>query len=383
MKILIIHNQYLSIGGEDFIVDQITRLLATRHETQCLIRCSKEWKEPGAPPSWKQPFLLFHNPVSLQEIEALHHSFKPDIWLIHNTVPVISLGVYELAYRLGAKVVQYLHNYRPFSPSGTSYANGKPLPLKSDWAEIQEETWQNSPLKTAFISSAFWKLRHSQAYQSIHRWIALSDFQKNKMIEAGLPADRTDRLYHSWNLIVEDTKIRDLGYYLFLGRLTEEKGIRTLLQTWKMLCEKGDTSRLIICGEGPLEKTVREAAILNPQIEFRGSISGETKSKLLSECRALIAPSLWWEPLGLIVYEAYQYHKPVFAARSGGLQETVLHQKTGFLHEPENSQELCNQILTFNHDPQRFSFTGEKGNAWLQENTNPNKWLDSFEKIIF
>ena len=116
MKILEIHNRYLSMGGEDLIVDHISQTLSLRHEICRFIRSSQEWKEPGPPPSWKQPFLLFNNPDSLHKIEALHHCFKPDIWLIHNPVPVISLGVYELAYRLGAKVVQYLHNYRPFSP---------------------------------------------------------------------------------------------------------------------------------------------------------------------------------------------------------------------------------------------------------------------------
>lgn len=365
------------------IVDHISKTLSLRHQTCQFFRSSKEWKEPGAPPSWKQPFLLFNNPDSLQEIEALHQSFKPDIWLIHNTIPVISLGVYELAYRLKAKVVQYLHNYRPFSPSGTSYVSGKPVSLKSDWAEIQSGTWQNSSLKTTFISGAFWKLRHSQAYQSIHRWVAISDFQKIKMIEAGLPADRTHRLYHSWNQKNQDLKRSDRGYYLFLGRLTEEKGIRTLLQTWQKLGQKSDPSTLIICGEGPLEKEIQKATSLNPKIEFRGSVTGDTKSRLLSECRALIAPSLWWEPLGLIVYEAYQHHKPIFAAHSGGLQEAVLHEQTGFLHEPGNSEELYNQILTFNQDPEHFSFMGEKGNEWLQENTSPDQWLDCFENIIF
>ena len=127
---------------------------------------------------------------------------------------------------------------------------------------------------------------------------------------------------------------------------------------------------------------LRTLAAQNPRVEFRGLVGGSEKHGLLAGCRAMIAPSLWWEPLGLVTYEAYDHGKPMLAARSGGLTETVVHGETGLLHEPGNAAELARQVIELDASPQRRIEMGRAGRGWLLENTNERDWLEKFTSVV-
>ena len=140
--------------------------------------------------------------------------------------------------------------------------------------------------------------------------------------------------------------------------------------------------KLVIGGAGPLENVVRQAAKENPLIEYRGLLSGEMKTEAIRSCRAMLAPSLWWEPLGLVTYEAYDYFKPMLAARSGGLTETVIDGETGLLHEPGNAEELAQQVMAVSESPDRAIEMGRAGRRWLLANTSIAAWQERFCGIV-
>ena len=96
----------------------------------------------------------------------------------------------------------------------------------------------------------------------------------------------------------------------------------------------------------------------------------------------MIAPSLWWEPLGLVTYEAYDYSKPMLAAASGGLSETVQHGTTGMLHRPGNAGELAEQILLLESNSSRRLEMGRRGREWLLANTGRTDWLRKFDDVL-
>ncbi|NBO20163.1 MAG: glycosyltransferase, partial [Proteobacteria bacterium] len=100
-------------------------------------------------------------------------------------------------------------------------------------------------------------------------------------------------------------------------------------------------------------------------------------------CRAMLAPSLWWEPLGLVTYEAYDYGKPMLAARSGGLSETVVHGKTGFLHTPGNVNSLVDSLLHLESmsETERAAMGGA-GREWLLANTSVAQWRRRFNEVL-
>jgi glycosyltransferase involved in cell wall biosynthesis len=114
-----------------------------------------------------------------------------------------------------------------------------------------------------------------------------------------------------------------------------------------------------------------------------GFVSGGVKRDLVNGCRALIAPSIWWEPLGLIVHEAYNSARPVLAARSGGLTETVTEGVTGFLHQPGDAPGLADDVERAEAlGVAGRAEMGRQGLAWLIKNASPEEWRERFVEIV-
>jgi glycosyltransferase involved in cell wall biosynthesis len=157
-----------------------------------------------------------------------------------------------------------------------------------------------------------------------------------------------------------------------------------LLSTWDTVVRGrgADAPRLVIGGDGPLASSVIKAAQHNPKLEYAGVVGGETKQLLIAGCRALIAPSIWREPLGLVVYEAFDHARPVLAARSGGLTELVQPGKTGYLHAPGDSLELAGQVLELEREPGLREKLGQAAREWLLANTSHDEWRRQFFEIV-
>ncbi len=285
-------------------------------------------------------------------------------------------------------MIQYIHNFRPFSPSGTLWHGGRVRDEAlhgNPWPEVIGRSWERSLTKTALLAFQLHRLKASGWLDKVDHWIAVSDFMRGKFIEAGIPEHKVSTLRHCWTPKSNGVSTMDDGYYLFLGRLVPEKGVGMLLDTWRRL-EKllgAACPRLVIAGTGPEEAKVIAGANASQRIEFAGFVSGEAKSRLLNGCRAVLAPSIWWEPLGLIVYEAYDYGKPVIAARSGGLVETVCEGEGGFLHIPGDSDSMVEAILKLEETGHAGRVAmGTTGRKWLLQNASPEAWKKSFSEIV-
>jgi len=388
VRILQIHNRYIFPGGEDASVDRIFGAISQDHRVERCIFESSSWKKDGAPRVWQQALLMWSNPGSLQKIHEAHCRMRADCWLVHNFVPVVSAGVYRLAARLRVPVVQYCHNFRPFSVSGYLWAHNRLAPSGLDlnfWPEIGSGSWQNSKVKTFWLACIFWHLHWSGFYRKTAAWITISEFMKSRFVEAGLPKAKVYSLRHSWDIINTMQIATDLQTgYIFLGRLTDEKGVGVLIEAWNLLRGlMGDRCPfLLIGGDGPLRGYCETAARVNDRICCQGYVSGAAKKQLLQQCRAVLAPSLCWEGLGLVAYEAYDYSKPVFAASSGGLTEVVIDGRTGRLHKPGCASELAQQIIELELNPTRGLEWGANGRQWLESNTSQTIWRERINKIL-
>jgi glycosyltransferase involved in cell wall biosynthesis len=331
---------------------------------------------------------MWDNPEARRRLRREVGNLRPDVLLFHNLIPVASFGLYDEARKLGVPVIQYIHNFRPFSPSGTLWHGGR---VRDEalhgnlWPEVLGRAWERSLKKTAMLALHLHRLRTSGWLDAVDRWIAVSEFMRHKFVEAGIPESKIVTLRHCWTPMVEHPSEEDQGYYLFLGRLVPEKGVRTLLEAWKTLERKLGTTcpKLVIAGTGPEETRVMAAAAQSKRIEHAGFVSGEAKQRLLAGCRAVLAPSIWWEPLGLIVYEAYDHAKPVIAARSGGLVETVQEGEGGFLHTPGDADSLVEAVLKLEESGHvGRTRMGRIGRTWLLEKANPDAWKRQFEDIL-
>lgn len=386
--LLQVFNRYLQPGGEATSVDRIARHVGERHTVQRCFFDSAEWKQPGAPGAAGQALRLFYNPDSRRRFESAVDQHKPDVALFHNLYPVASPSLYRSALRRKLPVIQYLHNFRPFCVSGTAYAGGRLLPEALEgnwWREVTLGSWQGSVLKSALFALMLKGLHASGWLNSVKAWVAISEFMRDKLIRAGVPSNRIFALRHSWDAMPEPPVMEDGGAYLFLARLVEVKGVEPLLNAWQVLRRQlGDrTPPLHIAGEGPLEPLVRQHAATNPSVRYLGMISGDAKHEALRTCRALMVPSTWWEPLGLVVYEAYDYAKPVLAARSGGLIETVRHLQTGLLHESGNIEQMAHDVIAMeSRTPDERVNMGLAAREWLLHATSVQAWQSQFDNII-
>ncbi len=389
MTILHVFNRYLQSGGEETAIEQIHRHLELRHEVPRCFFDSREWTGSDAPWKASQALRFFYNPSSKERFEQRVRETKSQATLFHNIYPVGSPSLYRSAVQKKLPVIQMLHNYRPFSVDGSLFYRGKPQsgPLHGKHLdEILSGAWQGSITRSAVCAMMLSMLRRSGWLKSVSAWVAISDFMRARFIESGIiPAHQIHTLKHSWDAMTYPPESSDAGYYLFLGRLIPEKGLHALISSWHELKSQlgPKTPTLKIAGEGPLSSWVKSQSTINPHLEYLGQISGNTKHEALRHCRALVAPSIWWEPLGLIVYEAYDFAKPVLAARAGGLTETVQHRVTGLLHDVGSSSALAVDILSMESmsDEQRRTM-GQNGRSWLLREASVKSWQDQFDGIL-
>jgi glycosyltransferase involved in cell wall biosynthesis len=389
VRILTVFNDYLEAGGEAEAVRRVGDGLSgdPRFEVRDVIFQSSSWTGAGAPSVCRQAAWMIRNPRSLSTLRAVHESFRPDLWLLHNIMPVGSAWIHEMARSLGVPLVQYAHNFRPFSVNGYLWA-GHGLALgglrKNYWAEILHGAWQGSRVKTAYYAAILMAWHAMGYYRDVRGWIAVSGFLREKLIEGGMDAGRVHAVPHWWTPMANPPADEDGGYYLFLGRLAEAKGVETLLEAWRRIAKSGGprAPHLVIAGDGPLRGSVEAAVHEGVGIEYAGVVSGIRKATLLGACSGLIVPSLWWEPLGLTVYEAYDYGKMVFAARSGGLVETVQDGTTGILHIPGCASELARQVLEYHARPEARERMGKAGRIFLHDFGQRKRWQDRMSEIF-
>jgi glycosyltransferase involved in cell wall biosynthesis len=387
-RILQVFNHYLDRGGEEVWVNEMVRLCADDFEIHDLRFYSRAWKGKGAPNRITQALRLWNNPPAREMLREAVMRHQPDVLVFHNLIPVASLGLYDEAILLGIPVIQFAHNFRPFSVSGTLWFNGR---VREEalygnlWPEIMHGAWEGSFLKTALLAFYFKRLASQGTFERVARWVTVSEFMRDKFISAGMAAEKVTTLRHCWHMKESPQACPEQGYYLFLGRLVPEKGVSVMLKAWEILHTRLGAAcpELIIAGSGPEEARLHQVSVRKNQVMCIGFVDGEAKDRLIAGARAIVAPSIWWEPLGLIVYEAFDHSRPVLAAASGGLQETVQPEVTGFLHAPGDAEALAEDVERMeNLGQEGRRHMGQAGHAWLKEQADPSRWVKALREIV-
>lgn len=391
MKILQIFNRYAHIGGEEIAVVRISGELAERHELREINFNSNDWiARTGLLARARQFLKMVWNPDAIALVRQHLDEFRPDVVVLHNIMPIGSAGLYLFLKRRRVPIVHFIHNFRPFSVSGYCWGGNKLLPqgLKKNFIpEILAGAWQESRIKTAWYGLLIWLLHRLGAFRRIDGWIAISNFMKSAFVEGGIESDRIRVISHSWTPQCTAAELASIAggpaepMFLFLGRITEEKGLRVLLNAWQLVEQSSTRGRLVIAGDGPLSAEVASRCGEMKRAAYVGFTAGEDKKRLLRETTALVVPSIWWEPLGLVLYEAYDYGKPVLAARSGGIVDHVADGETGWLHAPGDSQTLASHMLRAIAEPASCRTMGANGRGLLLERS-AGVWINEFDDFV-
>ncbi|MEK7950844.1 glycosyltransferase [Luteolibacter sp. Y139] len=387
MRVLQIFNRYFHIGGEELAVAQIREQLEAEHEVCEIIFDSRDWV---AKRNWAermgQAFLMAWNGQAIEEVERTIEDFKPDIILLHNLMPVGSTGLYLRLVRCGIPLIHFIHNFRPFSVNGYCWGGGRlqPAGLRKNFIpEILTGAWQESRLRTAWYAMQLWFLHATGSFSNIHGWIAISRFMRDTFVQSGIAPERIAVISHGWEPRCSEEELASSRHFpeepcfLFLGRIAEEKGVRVLLDAWEIHKASQRPGRLVIAGDGPLAEEIGQRCEKLQQATCLPFVSGEDKLDLLRNCTALVAPSVWWEPLGLVIFEAYDFGKPVLAARSGGIVDHVEHGVSGWLHEPGDSRMLANHFNEASSSRLLCEQFGTRGRSTLLQRSR-SEWLREF-----
>jgi glycosyltransferase involved in cell wall biosynthesis len=387
MKLIFANNYYYIRGGsERFFFDEMEMLKKNRHDVIPFSRVfeknfQSKYSHFFAPP------LEYENVPLLRKISAaikliysfdsrhyflkLLEDYNPDIIHAHNIYGRLTTSILDAAYKKKISVVMTLHDYKLICPSYIMLANNKICEScegKKFYYSVIKRCHKNDFLPSlvysveSFINSIFKKYTRVVKY-----FICPSKFSLNKHAEYGIPEEK---LIHIPNFVNTDTinpNYNKGNYILFVGRLSIEKGILTLLKA-----VKGLNVVVRIVGDGPMraeyETYARENKISN--VIFEGYKSGEELRDFFRNAAFLIIPSEWYENAPMTILESFAYGKPVIGSNIGGIPEMVRHGESGLLFEMGNAEDLRTKIKEILSSPSKIIEMGQRARKIVEDEYN-------------
>jgi glycosyltransferase involved in cell wall biosynthesis len=340
MRIVVAHNRYKYAGGEDSVLRAEVEMLRDAGHVIELFEADNRTIE-GTLAKISAAGSLFHSTCSSQRMAALLRTFRPAILHIHNWFPLLSPSIISAANEQGIPVIQTLHNFRMLCANGSMHRDGhichdclgKQFPLNG----VVHRCYSNSRLGSALVATAFSYHRLAHTWDGVTTFIALSEYQKELLVVGGLEARQ---ITVKPNFVKRNSQVGTGrgGFALFVGRLTPEKGIRTVLRAW---AENRISIELKIMGDGPLAEEVREKVRNMPQVQYLGHQSTTEVYAAMADAKFVICASECHEAFGLSIVEALSCGTPVLAADTGTVKELIDDGRTGFHFAAGDSSDLA------------------------------------------
>ncbi len=353
MKVLTIHNRYKFRGGEDESRESEDCVLASKgHSIREILLDNREIPAAG---SFLVGMKACWSQESYRRVRKAIDEWRPDILDVHNFFPLASPSVHYAGRSRKIPVVQTLHNYRLLCASATFFRQGKTCEdctgCLGPWPGVIHGCYRNSKLQTGAVALMIAVHRLLRTWhRAVSLFIAVSEFEKRKFVESGFPESI---IQVKPNPVAEPGPPPARGdSFLYVGRLSKEKGVGTLLQAANLF---SDGVRLRIVGQGPLESDVRAAASRNPRIEFLGPLPQKRVLHLIGEAKSLVLPSECYETFGRVAAEAFACGTPVLASRIGAIAEIVAHGRTGLQFRPGDPADLARAIAYMQSNPDRVA----------------------------
>lgn len=338
MKVLVIHCAYQVKGGEDTVVEEEIKLMQSLGITVELLLFDNT----------KHAMLKFlqlpFNLSSYIKTRKKLKEYQPDVVHIHNLHYAGSASVIYAVKRSRIPIVMTLHNYRLICPSAILYFNQKlfldSLHQKFPWAAVRKAVYKNSVLLTFWLSVSIQLHKWLGTWKYCSRFIVLSNDAKTFFTKAATKLD-DEKITIKPNFCADarlQTSPRS-DHFLYVGRLSEEKGIDVLLDAFA-----GSSLELKIAGQGHLQKKVADYSRQFRNIEFLGSLSKTEVLLQMQSCTALVFPSNWLEGMPLTIIEAFACGTPVIASNVGVMRSMIEEKYNGLFFETDRKEDLLNKL---------------------------------------
>jgi glycosyltransferase involved in cell wall biosynthesis len=375
LRVLVAHSFYRVAGGEDRHVRQQVELLKPHHDVELLARFNDSLAS-NLSTAVRMAFSL----EALRAVERRILMFGPDVIHLHNPYPALGAAVHLAAKRQGIPLVQTVHNLRLRCPNGLMFTEGRPC------RRCEAGNYANALLHACFPSrsqasayaATLWLHRFLMRLERmVNVFVAPSDFLSEQLRAWGIPQRRI-RIIRNFvpSVPVASSTVGQYGTYV--GRLSSEKGLGVLLEALSLA---GDPPFQII-GDGPLQSNlIGQAARLGlKRTVFVGRLDAPEVSKVLSESRFLVMPSVCDENAPLAVLEALAAGRPVVLTRRGGLPELV-RGGAGLICEPGDARSLAAKIEALLADDELCRKLGTQARGFAQGELSPERHRAQLEAV--
>ena len=309
---------------------------------------------------------------------------KPDLVYIIHFVNKLSPSVIRGAKKLGIPVVLRLSDYFLLCPRFDFMYDKKPCEdcLSKGYMSCIKKRCVKGSLFASAVRVLSMKV-HSlmDIYKDVDAFITPSEFLKNKLVKNGFDEVKITCI-PTFTASKSEVGVPQIGTYgLYFGRITEEKGVDTVIKAYEMMPGR----QVKIMGDDSTEEAARLKKYVEDHgmknVDFLGFKGGIELEKIIKGARFTLIPSIWYDNLPNTALESFQYSKPVIASNIGSLPELVIDGVNGFLFEPSNEKELCEKIAFLDDDGMVQRMGAESRNR-LEERFAPKTHYDSLMGIF-
>ena len=380
MNILIIHNYYKIRGGEDTVFENEVNTLKKSSSVNVVSFCVNNRETEGG---------FFHKLVYLYRILSGNRSLRNeileiikdnniDIVHIHNVFPLITPFIYRsLKKYTKVKIVQTIHNFRFVCPSGLLFHNGKicRVCLKEQNFRkcVSSGCYRGSKLFSALYSFLI-KKNQKSLRNDIDCYLALNNFVASILAEAGFPKDKI-KVRGNCLPDIKNNERAEGEFYLFIGRVSQEKGLENALKAFAKLPE----CEFVIAGTGEQESYLKEKYAAYKNIKFVGFADEAAKHKLFLHAKAVIVPSIWYENFPMVIVEAFRYGIPVISNAWGSINGIVVDNVNGLLSgkesdtDEERAENIAESVRLFENDKSLIKRLGDNARQTFLEKMESEK----------
>ncbi len=391
---------YVKGGAERYYMD-VSRRLAVRGHTVVPFAMHHDRNEPSEYARFFVDEVDYHGPMGLvhkaraavrsiysretvRKIEDLIDVQRPDVAHMHNIYHQISPSLIHVLHRHGIPMVHTLHDYKVVCPGYLFMAGGRVCECCRGgryYNAVAQRCLLNS--RAASLVGAVEAYVHDwlKTYHKVALFLCPSRFLLEKVAEFGMPRERLHHFPYFLPLEEYRPGFERSDYFIYLGRLSREKGVATLLAALRRRGGGRLTCRIL--GEGPLEEQLKRQArdwgLRN--VEFSGYLQGEALHKAIRGAAFTVVPSEWYENLPFAVLESFALGTPVVGSRMGGIPEMVLHEETGLTFTMGDSLELADALDWMEARPERAVEMGRTARRLVETRYSPEEHLSQLEAL--
>jgi len=385
MRVLICNKFYRPYGGPETQVLECSKLLeADGHEVVPFSMAHPEnwptkWSgyfvsqvEYHAHAGWvsrlREAAKIVYSVEARRKIEELLQESRPDIVHAHNVYHQLSPSIFGPIRKRGIPVVMSLHDYKLACPNMLFYTQGEVCERCRGgrfYNAITHRCVFDSVAASAVCALEMYVHRLLKIYRrSVDIFISPSKFLIDQMKRCGAAGKRMVHIPALADVDSYNPTYESDGYIMYFGKLTPEKGVRTLVRAVSQV----KSARLIAAGTGSQKPELEALAeeIAPGRVEFPGFLTGEKLRRTVERCAFHVIPSEWYENCPATILESYSAGKPVIGSRIGGIPELVEEGNDGLLFEPGNHEDLAKKISVLLANPGATAEMGRSGRVKME-----------------